>query len=173
MNMQNHILTALREQFDHWEELLASLSEAQITAPDLPSNWSVKDVIAHLWAWQQRSLARTNAALLNREPDFPHWLPEIDPDGDGNTNQTNAWIYTTYHDLPWSKVHQDWREGFLHFLKSGEGILERDLLDSGKYPWMGGYPLAFVFIASYDHHQEHYEKLLAWLQKRRSKKSAG
>lgn len=33
MNMKEHILAALREQFDSWEELLASLSEAEITTP--------------------------------------------------------------------------------------------------------------------------------------------
>jgi len=164
MNMQNHILTALREQFDCWEELLAGLSDGQITATDLPSNWSIKDVMAHLWAWQQRSIARLNAALLNRDPDFPRWLPDIDPDAEANTNQTNAWIYAAYRDQPWSKVHQDWREGFLRFLESGEGFTEKDLLDSGKYSWLGGYSLAFILIASYDHHQEHYEQLLAWLQ---------
>jgi len=26
-----------------------------------------------------------------------------------------------------------------------------------------GYSLAFILVASYDHHQEHLEKLLAWL----------
>ena len=48
MNEKEHILTALRDQFNRWEELLASMSEEQITAPHLPSDWSIKDVIAHL-----------------------------------------------------------------------------------------------------------------------------
>ena len=40
MYMKQHILAALSEEFNHWEELLAGMSEAQITAPQLPSNWS-------------------------------------------------------------------------------------------------------------------------------------
>jgi hypothetical protein len=39
------------------------MSEEYITAPQLSSNMSVKDVIAHLRAWQQRSIARLEAAL--------------------------------------------------------------------------------------------------------------
>ena len=35
MNMKEHILTALREQFNSWEQLLARMSEEQITAPHL------------------------------------------------------------------------------------------------------------------------------------------
>jgi hypothetical protein len=157
-------LTALRELFDQWETLLASLSETQITTPLLPSPWSTKDVIAHLWAWQQRSIARIEAALSNQAPELPNWLPGLDPDAEGATDQINAWIFKTCQEQPWSKVHQDWREGFLRFLDSSTGITEKDLLDPSRYPWLEGRPLAFILLASYDHHQEHYEKLLAWRQ---------
>jgi hypothetical protein len=29
---------------------------------------------------------------------------------------------------------------------------------------LNGYSLAFILVASYDHHQEHLEKLSRWLQ---------
>jgi len=74
MNGKQQILTTLREDFSRWEELLASMSEEQITAPQLPSNLSIKDVIAHLRAWQQRSIARLEAAVLNRNPSFPGFM---------------------------------------------------------------------------------------------------
>ena len=53
MNMKQHILLALHEEFNRWEALLASMSEAQITAPQQPSDWSIKAEMAHLSAWQQ------------------------------------------------------------------------------------------------------------------------
>ena len=167
MNMKGHILTALSEQYDRWEILLNGMLEEQITAPLIPSEWSTKDVMAHLMAWQQRSIARVEAAQLDREPEFPSWLPELDPDEEDNTEQTNAWIYSTYRKQPWTKVHQDWRSGYLRFLEAGERISEKDLLDTGRYPWLKGYPLAYILLASYDHHQEHYEKLLEWLDEQR------
>lgn len=159
MNDKQHILTTLREEFNWWEELLASLSEAQITAPQLPDNWSIKDVIAHLRAWQQRSIARLEAALLNREPEFPKWPAELDPEVEGQPHELNAWIYETYRDQSWSNVYRDWREGFLQFLDLGEAIPEKDLLDPGRYPWLEGYPLAFILQASYEHHHEHQDYL--------------
>jgi hypothetical protein len=54
-------------------------------------------------------------------------------------------------------------------MESSDGISERDLLDSGRYPWLKGYPLAFILLASYDHHQEHLDKYLAWLEKQGNK----
>jgi len=72
MNMKEHILAALREQFNRWEELLANLSEEQLTAPSFDYNWSIKDVIAHLWGWQQISIARWKAVCRTGNPSSPN-----------------------------------------------------------------------------------------------------
>jgi len=164
MNMKEHILAALREQFNRWEELLASLSEEQITSPHFDFDWSIKDVIAHLWAWQQISIARMEGGVNNREPEFPKWVVDIGEDWEENADGVNALTYETNHEKPWSDVYQNWRNGFLRFLELGNKISERDLLDGSKYPWLKGYSLAFILVASYDHHQEHLEKLTNWLQ---------
>ena len=63
MNMKEHILGALREQFSSWEELLAGMSKEQITAPQFDLDWSIKDVMAHLWAWQEISIARMESGI--------------------------------------------------------------------------------------------------------------
>ena len=168
MNMKDHILAALREQFNSWEELLASLSEEQITAPQLPSTLSIKDVIAHLRAWQQVSIARLEAALLDSEPKLPEWLAGLDPESEENRDRYNDWIYQAYHEQPWSSVHRIWREGFLRFLELGQAIPEDDLLAAGKYPWLEGYPLYAVLQGSYEHHDEHLDPLLAWHRQHRT-----
>lgn len=164
MNMKEHILAALREQFNSWEELLASLSEEEITTPHFDFDWSIKDVIAHLWGWQQISIARMEAAVHDREPEFPKWVMDLQGVWEENADQTNAKIYETNHQNPWSEIHQIWRAGFLRFLELGDSISEKNLLDGDKYPWLKGYSLAFILVASYDHHQEHTEKLLAWVR---------
>lgn len=164
MKMKDHILAALREEFNQWEDLLANLSEEQRTTPQLPSKLSTKDIVAHVRAWQQVSLARMEAAGLNREPQFPEAPPEFDLDTENNVEGINAWFYETYREQPWSSIYRAWREGFLRLLELGGAIAERDLLDSGRYAWLKGYPLAFVLVASYDHHQEHLDGLRAWAQ---------
>jgi hypothetical protein len=164
MNMKDHILTALREQFDSWEELLARLSEEQIVAPRFDYDWSIKDVIAHLWAWQQISIARMEAGAQDREPEFPGWITSLGEDWEENADRVNALTFETNHNKPWPEVYQNWREGFLRCLGAGKEISERDLLDGDRYSWLKGYSLAFILVASYDHHQEHLEKLRDWLR---------
>lgn len=164
MNMKEHILAALREQFEHWEELLASLSEEQITAPDFDREWSIRDVMAHLWAWQQISIARLEGGVLDREPMYPQWITSIGDDWEENADRVNALTFDNNHEKTWSRVYQNWKNGFLRFLKLGNQISERDLLNGDRYPWLKGYSLASILVASYEHHQEHFEKLLDWLQ---------
>jgi hypothetical protein len=164
MSMKEHILAALHEQFNSWENLFTSLSEEQITAPRFDFDWSIKDVIAHLWGWQQISIARMEAGVQEREPEFPQWIKELGEVWEQDANETNARIYQNFHEQHWSTVYQAWKEGFLRFLELGDKISERNLLDGDKYPWLKGYSLAFILVASYDHHQEHLEKLANWLR---------
>jgi len=166
MDMKEHILTALREQFDLWEELLANISEEQITAPHFDFDWSIKDVMAHLWAWQQISVARMEAGAKDREPKYPQWILSLGADWEEDANRVNALTFETYHEKLWTEIYQNWKIGFQRFLELGNRISERDLLDGDRYPWLKGYSLAFILVASYDHHQEHYEKLLGWIRER-------
>ena len=163
MNMKSHILAALREQLEAWEATLARLGEAAIVARAVPSDWSIKDELAHLWAWQQRTLARVEAARLDREPEFPAWPFDPNDESEEGTERINTWIHETNRDLPWSSVHQNWRDCFLRVLDAAERITERDLLDSGRYAWLNGHAIAVFLLGTYDHHQEHFEKLSARL----------
>lgn len=161
MIMKQHLLAAMREIHDQWEALLAQMDEAQISAPLAPSHWSTKDVLTHLWAWQQRSVARMEAVQQSREPVFPQWVAG-DPDADAD--KANAAIYDTHHARPWPEIHAMWQAGFQRLLDVTDTVSERDLLDTSRYAWLHGQAPAFILIASYDHHQEHLEKMQTWLR---------
>jgi hypothetical protein len=164
MNMKEHILAALHEQFERWNELLTGLSEVEINTPRFDLEWSIKDVMAHLWAWQQISIARMEGGGLDREPQYPQWIVSVAQDWEENADRINALTFESYHQKPWSEVYKNWKNGFLQFMELGKQISERDLLDGDRYAWLKGYSLAFILVASYEHHQEHLEKLTAWLQ---------
>jgi hypothetical protein len=165
MNDQVRLIAALIEEFNRWEEFLAGLSEEQITSPLPSSNLSIKDVIAHLRAWQQVSIARLEAALFNNEPEFPAWLAGNPPELEENLNQYNEWIYQANREQPWSGIYQVWKEGFLRFLELAATIPENDLLEVGRYAWLKEYPLSAVLLGSYEHHHEHLELLLTMFPK--------
>lgn len=167
-NMDNKKIqiNRLQQVFDEWKGLLNGLSEEQVCETHL-SDWSIKDVIAHLMAWQQISIARLEAALSNSKPVFPDWASVLDIDSEEFTDQVNVLIYKLYASEPWQKIHQKWEEGFTRFLKLAESIPEEDLIDKDKYPWLKGYPLSEVLRGSYEHHKEdHLEPLRKFLKPR-------
>ena len=167
MNDKKQILVMLDEEFKRWEGLLGSMNEQQLTAGQLPEGWSIKDIMAHLMTWQQRSIARLEAAVQDREPVFPKWADYLDlnSDSDDDLNKINAWIYETNRERAWQSVYRDWRAGYLRFMELGQAIPEVDLMTVGRYTGLEEYPLSIILVSSYEHHHdEHLVPLLAWLK---------
>ena len=164
MNNKEQLLKMLREELGRWEKLLAGLSEAQLTAGQLADNYSIKDVLAHLRAWQQRSVARMEAAVADKEPIFPQWPEDLDLNSEADLDRINDWIYQENRETPWAAVYAGWRDNYLRFVELIEQVPEKDLLAPGRYSWLGDYPLALIVESSYEHHhEEHRGPLLAWL----------
>ncbi|MEP6775428.1 MAG: ClbS/DfsB family four-helix bundle protein [Chloroflexota bacterium] len=158
-------LELLGDIFHRWEALLVSMSEGQITNPQLPSALSIKDEVAHLWAWQQRSVARIEAFLNHSEPQYPKWPQTLVPDSeDENVDQLNAWIYETNRNKSWPNVHEDWREQFQRLLQLVEEVPQEDLVAPGAHTWMEGYPLSATIEGTYEHHEEHLNELTGRLR---------
>ena len=157
MDEKAPMIVLLREELAAWEAVLNGMSEAEICAPNRVDKLSVKDIIAHLTAWQQISVARMEAARDNREPVFAGWPPELDPVQESDNNRINAWIYEKYRDQTWESVHYEWRERFLHFLELADATQDNVMMEKGRFAWLNGHPLWGVLRGSREHHHEHRE----------------
>lgn len=152
-------------ELEAWERLLAGLSAAQLTHLRLADGLSVKDILAHLGAWQARTVARLEAALQGGEPQFPPWPVEVDAEESrAAVDRANAWILETNRGRPWADVYQEWREGFRRFLALVRAVPEADLRAGGKLAWLAEYQPLEGYPGFYDyHHAEHRAQLEAWL----------
>jgi hypothetical protein len=161
---KTRLLKRLNNERARWETLLAEFDEDQLVAPILPDEHSIKDVIAHLLAWQRRTVAHLEAALEGETPRPPDWPAELDSDED--VDQINGWIYQTYRPHSLDDVLQEWQQVFQQVLDLGEALSERALSEPGRYPWLEGAPLSEVLVSSYEHyHDEHLIPLREWLTK--------
>lgn len=167
MNSKQHFIDELAEIFNRWQVLLASLSEQQIHTPLVPSSWTVKDLVAHLWSWQQASVARMEAAIQDKAPNYPAWWVQRGPDPEEDLDGTNALLFQLSKDKPWKQVYSDWKSQFMRYLELTEQVVEKDFLQPGRYAWMGKFALADSTNGSLDHHKEHYEMLTKWLLEHR------
>lgn len=161
---RERILIELRDEFDRWEELLSTVSEEEITTSRLPNGWSIKDLMAHLMAWQQVTAARLKASLRNESPVFPEWLIGAGPESREDPRRFNARIFEIHRELPWPEVHHAWRAGFRRVLTLGERAPEDDGVDTGRHPWRNGQ----ILQGTYDHHHVgHLGSLLTWMDEHR------
>ena len=148
------VIAALQKSFDDWQARLAALGEDEICARPAAGGWSLKDVLAHLNAWQQLSIARLEAALHGREPHYPDWISG-GPEDEGMLEVYNQRIYERCASQGWPEVRTRWQNDFTHFLQLAALLSEEDLKAQGKYAWMEGYPLLAVLFGSLEHHNEH------------------
>ncbi len=173
MGTKIEVINKLNVVFWQWTNLLATLGKDQIHQPLEPSTWTLKDNLAHLWAWQQGSVARAEAALQNRSPIYPAWWEACGPDPNEDVDRTNDYIYLANKDKTWEAVSADWKSQFQRYLELLKQIPEKDLVEAGKYPWMSGYALIASPEGSWDHHREHYEAFTDWLGIHTNTKSMG
>jgi hypothetical protein len=160
VNDRQELRARTRAAFDRWEKLLAGESEEGIMARRLAGSRSIKDLIAHLRAWQQISIARLEAAVLDTTPAFPAWLAGSDPfTAEDHADDFNARIHQLTQSQPWSVVHREWREGYLHLLDLAEAIPEEEMFDAERYPWLDGHALSAVLEGTCEHHREHLADL--------------
>jgi SAM-dependent methyltransferase len=154
------LVASLRAVFADWESLLAEKTEAAVCAPLRPGGWSIGGYLTHLFAWQQISVARMEAALRDTEPDYPAWLGGADPfHAEEHTGEFNARIQAAHAGRSWPERYRDWRAGFLRCIELAEAIPPALLADKDRFAWLKGHALAAVLEGTCEHHREHLEHL--------------
>lgn len=102
------LLAKMDAAYTDLDNLLAPLSEQQLTTPGGPDGWSVKDHLTHLSAWHRSLIAllegkdRTAALGLDEQAAHAAQAQEgFDP--------INDLIYRTYKDRPLAEVRSDFQ----------------------------------------------------------------
>lgn len=152
MSTKADAIAGLKQELAWWSDLIER-SDGSLAGSN-PER-SLKDTIAHLMAWQQRSIARMEAAVHHHEPEYNLWPVEMETDDDSCLVDINAWIYEYFKDWSWEEIRKAWKIGFNRFVDLCEEVSEADLEAAGKYAWLDGYALMEVISGSAEHHREH------------------
>jgi hypothetical protein len=160
MKSKHELVEDLKDVFGRWETFLRGRSEQDLTTRPPSGKMSVAEVVTHMMAWQQLSIARLDAARLDTAPRYPAWLEGADPFfADDHADEFNARIRQLHQGEPWETRYREWKEGFERLLALAESIPESDLSAAGRYPWLRGDALAAVLEGSFEHHCEHLERI--------------
>jgi hypothetical protein len=129
-------------------EALAELDdEAMLDRVD--EEWTRKDVLAHLGAWEQRVVDLFAILRAGEEP----------ADAE-ETDALNARLQAAHRDLPLDLVRRSEDEAWQRLLAVVEGAQDAELFDGERFAWTGGDPFADWIHANTDeHYQEHLDQL--------------
>ena len=91
------LLERLEQRWNDLLESYAGLSEADMAVPGVVGRWSVKDLVAHVSAWEEESLKHVPAILAGRRP--PRYSVTY-----GGIDAFNAQAAERVRDLPLAEV---------------------------------------------------------------------
>jgi hypothetical protein len=151
---KQQLLEKMRNGYDTFSALLSSLSEIQLTTPDVNDNWSIKDNVAHLSTWQRRQIANNQA--VREGVDRP------DPTPGMNEDEENEMYYQQNKNRALADVLDEFHETAQLLQESVEALTDEQL--NSPVAWLDGGSLApRVAGNSYEHYEEHREIIQHWL----------
>jgi hypothetical protein len=129
------------------EQFLAALSPEQMVSSGALGEWSVKDILAHLYEWQRMFFSWYEAGLHGENPQLPaagyKWnqLPAL-----------NHAIYLRYRELPLDEVLNLFRASHRQTLALVHALSADELTQPGHYAWAGKHALCGFISANCGSH---------------------
>jgi hypothetical protein len=155
---KDQLLNEMRANFAALEDLLAPLDQTQMTTEGIITNWSIKDILAHIAAWHHRLLAWLHAAIQNEAPTISG------PDSVEEMDMLNAQFYKENKSRPLDEVLTDFRTTHQQIMDIVQAMPEDDLTNPDRFAWAKGEPLWHVIAGdTYEHYQEHIKQIQEWL----------
>jgi hypothetical protein len=151
---KQQLLEKMHSGYETFSALLSSLSEIQLNTRGVNGNWSIKDNIAHLSAWQRRQTANNQAV---REG-----IDRPDPTPGMSEEEINEMYYQQNKNRLLTDVLDEFHETARLLQESVEALTEEQL--HSPVAWLDGGTLApRVAGNSYEHYEEHSEIIQRWL----------
>ena len=151
---RTELLNQVRAGRAELAEAMARFDRHDLTTPLLPNGWSIKDVIAHLGAWERRMVTLYDILRAGEIPQEPI---------DGDTmDQFNARAHEESQLLPLGIVQINELEAYQALLRIAETAPDADLFDPQRFPWTEGEPFyRFILVNTSEHYADHVPDLLA------------
>lgn len=143
------------------EKNLALLSDEDILEPGVIGEWSVKDILAHLFDWEQRFLGWYEAGLGGEVPEIP--APGIKW---SQLRILNQQVFEKHRNRRLEDVRTEFQSSFTKVLDTIEEIPESDIFEIGKYVWTGKENIGgFILANTANHYQWAKSRIRSWMKR--------
>ena len=160
------LLENIQMEHDQLVALLMPLREDLLCTATLDGNWSIKDLIAHVSAWEQLCIGWLEMYLRGETPD-----PFSQMNADSGANER---IFRENQHRSLQEVQKNFARTYQTFLKQVQDLtqtisvedLNRPQTWLKRLPWLHGQSLVgLIADNSYDHYRDHAQQIRTWLDK--------
>jgi uncharacterized protein (TIGR03083 family) len=153
--MKAELLRRLEREYMRFRAVLAALTPQQMTMPATIGNWSVKDVIAHLIAHEQRALQELHAALRGERFEIDHRTNDL----------FNAQVVAASHSQSLEAVLREWDHSYGQVRAAVEALTEADFDPASPVVRALGDSIdGALGNSTYGHYAEHIERVKAFAE---------
>jgi uncharacterized protein (TIGR03083 family) len=153
----DEVLQALREARAQTDAALAGLGETELVDPGVIADWSVKDVLAHLTAWEAEMVTLLAKAKRGQKPKWPATQSE--------TDALNAKWHKENKNRPLDRVRADFQGVRQQTVRQVEGLSDQEL--NQKWDWLRNRTaLDLIASNSFRHELEHVAQIKEWRKKK-------
>ena len=166
---KDELFRRLHKANNDLEVMFGTLSEEQINRPVGHDNFSAKDLLAHIAAWQQVEANWLRDSLRSRgtvryAPGFEISLDTPEDEVEEVRNRFNAYVLAQSQDRSFAEIRQDYRRTYRELIGIIEEMSEADLNDPERFDWWRGEPVwSSIEGNSYAHVEEHMRQFQVWL----------
>jgi len=153
---KSELLSKIETAHSEWQSLLSEVGEARMTEPGVTGDWSVKDIIGHIAAWEQRVLDRVRSDSTGETLEMTGW----------DMDKMNETYFERSRAASLKDVLSDAADTHSRFMQFVGSLSEQQLFEGGIYGWTQGQPLYnWITGNTYEHYDEHSAPIREWLGK--------
>ena len=141
-------------------ELLSAiegLSEQEMVCPGVIGEWSVKDTLAHIAAWDEEFRAVIHAFVTQENPVFDYTIS-----GQQGFAKWNAQQVEKRRDLSAAQILAEMEEARPELVELVQGLTEEQLSRRAVPPWRHPTTARRILEILDEHDREHAGQIIAW-----------
>ena len=157
---KSDLLAVIRTERARLKSLLVGLTASQKVEPGVEASWSIKDILAHIAAWERLAYDRIQAAVTGNPLKFPLIK------GDADVDKFNAEVFEKNQKSSIAEVTAEFQDSHRDFISQIENLDEDFLSKPLPFDWAGKLTAQVVISANtHWHYVEHAESIEKWIDK--------
>lgn len=150
------VLQQIENAHVEFERSLEGLGEEVLSRLPVIGEWTAKDIMAHVVAWEAEAVTAIAQLPTGARPRYAGLAENA-------LDRLNAKWHAENRDRPLDRVRADFEGVHKQMLRRAQALSDKDLFTPGQFKWRSGGTLAeWILGDGCEHIREHAKQILEW-----------